>query len=293
MRSITTLTKNAMAMVTMVVSTGLLLWSCSGTKKIEQKTILVGPESSKGNAVSALYNSDFDDHEYISLELAQLKPILPDDDALVEQIDTSTETIEGISPTSSADNSAVANKIVENYLKSDNKEPDGHCLAVSKRRFERAYREIHGHSPYQDLPDSMATSSFTPKEVFDLLYASASKTDQRWRSLPEKYRGKGNAGAIAYAGMGTLVDTSGIWNGQLRPGALMQVWRFKEDYERVVEGVDVKKIDPYGHSFIFISYVRDEKNSIVGLKIADQGFQSYRPLIPRDYEVWWGVNLSI
>ncbi|MGK0495541.1 MAG: hypothetical protein ACJAU2_001933 [Maribacter sp.] len=139
----------------------------------------------------------------------------------------------------------------------------------------------------------MATKSFTPKQVFNMLYASASEPHQRWRSLPEKYRGKGNAGAIAYAGMGTLVDTSGIWSGQLRPGALMQVWRFKEDYEQVVQGVDVKKLDPYGHSFIFMSYVHDEDNTIIGIKIADQGFQSYRLLIPRDYEVWWAVNLSI
>ncbi|WP_281541202.1 hypothetical protein [Maribacter aestuarii] len=126
-----------------------------------------------------------------------------------------------------------------------------------------------------------------------MLYASASAPQQGWRSLPEKYRGKGNAGAIAYAGMGTLVDSSGIWSGQLRPGALMQVWRLKEDYELVVQGVDVKKLDPYGHSFIFMDYVYDKDNVIVGIKIADQGFQSYRPLVPSDYEVWWAVNLSI
>ena len=189
--------------------------------------------------------------------------------------------------------SPVAGKIVENYLNSENKEPNGHCLSVSKRRFEQAYKEVYGHSFYQDLPDSMASKFYTPKQVFNLLYASASEISQGWRSLPEKYRGKGNAGAIAYAGMGTLVDSSGIWNGQLRPGALMQVWCHKEDYKKVVQGVNVKKLDPYGHSFIFINYVFNEKNEITGLKIADQGFQSYRPVIPRDYEVWWAVNLSI
>ena len=60
-----------------------------------------------------------------------------------------------------------------------------------------------------------------------------------------------------------------------------------------MQGANVKKLDPYGHSFIFISYVCNEKNEILGLTIADQGFQSYRPILPRDYEVWWGVNLSI
>lgn len=189
--------------------------------------------------------------------------------------------------------SAVANKIVENYLNSEKKIPGGHCLTVSKTRFEKAYKEVYGHALYQDLPDSMATKSFTPKQVFNMLYSSASEPQQGWRSLPEKYRGKGNAGAIAYAGMGTLVNTLEIWGGQLRPGALMQVWRFKEDYEQVVRGVDVKKLDPYGHSFIFMGYVRDEDNTIIGINIADQGFQSYRPLVPTDYEVWWAANLSI
>ena len=186
----------------------------------------------------------------------------------------------------SDDNSPVAKKIVEIYLNSTNKEPKGHCLSVSKGRFEQAYKAVYGHSFYQDLPDSMASKFHTPKQVFNLLYVSASETEEGWRSLPEKYRGKGNAGAIAYAGMGTLVDSSGVWSGQLRPGALMQVWRFKVDYEQVVQGVNVKKLDPYGHSFIFISYVFDEKNAIIGLTIADQGFQSYRPLVPSDYEVF-------
>ncbi|MGS0528024.1 hypothetical protein ACU8V7_25350 [Zobellia nedashkovskayae] len=54
-----------------------------------------------------------------------------------------------------------------------------------------------------------------------------------------------------------------------------------------------KNSNSYGHSFVFISYVRDDKNAIIGLRIADQGFQSYRPLVPRDYEVWWAVNLSV
>lgn len=166
-------------------------------------------------------------------------------------------------------------------------------MAVSKRRFMNAYKAVYGHSVYNDLPDYMATKYYSAREVFDNLYVSASGVHRGWRSLPRKYRGKGNAGAIAYAGMGTLVGRDGIWGGELRPGAPVQVWRFKEDYKDVVKGVDKKDFDPYGHSFIFMGYVRNEKNEIVGIRIADQGFQSYRPLIPRDYEVWWAVNLTI
>lgn len=189
--------------------------------------------------------------------------------------------------------SAVANKIVENYLNSKNKEPGGHCLFVSKRRFEKAYKEVYGHSVYEDLPDRMATPYYTPKEVFDYLYVSASGTHEGWRSLPMAYRGKGNAGAIAYAGMGDLVDGTEIWTGKLRPGALMQVWKRRTDYNKVVYGVDDKDLDPFGHSFIFMGYVHDENQEIIGIKIADQGYQSYRSLLPNDYEVWWAVNLTI
>ena len=139
----------------------------------------------------------------------------------------------------------------------------------------------------------MATAYYSASEVFDYLYVSASGTHEGWRNLPIKYRGKGNAGAIAYAGMGTLVDQEGIWKGELRPGAPMQVWKDREDYEKVVRGANIKEFDPFGHSFIFISYVRDDENKIIGIRIADQGYQSYRPLVPNDYEVWWAVNLNI
>ena len=283
-----------------IVLIGLIFMGCSSTKKNNQKTI--PPESIKNttqvhisdlNTAAAAYNHDFDDHNYISLKPTFRKSISPNTKDSLAQIGSSSSANENESLAILDSESQVADKIVENYLNSENKEPNGHCLTVSKVRFEQAYKEVHGHSFYQDLPASMATTIYTPKQVFNLLYASASDVHEGWRSLPEEYRGKGNAGAISYAGMGTLVDSIGIWNGQLRPGALMQVWRFKDDYEKVVQGVNVKKLDPYGHSFIFISYLRDEKNAIIGLNIADQGFQSYRPLIPRDYEVWWAVNLSI
>ncbi|MGB5555042.1 MAG: hypothetical protein WBM83_10325 [Flavobacteriaceae bacterium] len=294
------LLKNSVTYYAVLLFMGLLLVGCASTKKMPQQTILLDadqptahPQRNKVAMATPLHDFGYDNHEYISLKPAQLIPPIYNTKDSLAQTDTTSVASEVTSPVNLETNSPVAAKLVENYLNSDNKEPNGHCLAVSKGRFEQAYKQVHGHSLYRDLPDSMATKLFTPKQVFDLLYASASETEQGWQSLPEKYRGKGNAGAIAYAGMGTLVDSTAIWSGKLRPGALVQVWRFKVDYEQVVHGVDVKKLDPYGHSFIFISYVRDEENVIIGLKIADQGFQSYRPLRPSDYEVWWAVNLSI
>lgn len=288
----------------------LMFMGCISNKKIKQKTILAGSDqnalqtnSDTGSAVHEEQAYGFDDHQLIRGNSDPKIPLLPSTaDSLRTQLTTPEENeiiakavlVEEFANPNILDiSSPVADRIVENYLNSDNKEPGGHCLSVSKDRFEKAYKEIYGHPLYQDLPGSMGSKFYTPKEVFNFLYVSASGTHSGWRSLPETYRGKGNAGAIAYAGMGTLVDSTGVWSGQLRPGALMQVWRFKDDYEEVVRGVNVKKLDPYGHSFIFIGYVRDEKKEIIGLKIADQGFQSYRPLRPRDYQVWWAVNLSI
>ena len=189
--------------------------------------------------------------------------------------------------------SPVANKIVENYMNSKNKEPGGHCLNVSKTRFEKAYRDVYGHSVYMDLPDSMATPYYTPKEAFDFLYISASGNHEGWHSLPNDYRGKGSAGAIAYAGMGTLMNGEEIWDGKLKPGAPMQVWKHRKDYEVVARGINTKDYYAYGHSFIFMGYVRNENHDIIGIRIADQGYQSYRALKPYDYEVWWAVNLNI
>lgn len=187
----------------------------------------------------------------------------------------------------------VARQIVENYYESSDKTPGGHCLMVSKKRFEEAYHNVYGHKVYQDLPDSIATEQLTPQQVFHNLYVTATKTEPEWQNLPRKYRAKGNAGAVAIANFGEMLDTESIWKGKLRPGALVQVWRLGEDYERVRQGAEMTDFDPYGHSFIFLEYERNRKGEITGMKIADQGYQSYRPLVPRDYEVWWGVNLKI
>lgn len=278
---------------------GLIVWGCAPTKNYNQHEEIIRVDNSAAHVqdnlakdILNIQNYGLDDHSYISLKPTYIFTTTNPKDSL-DLKKTVREKEKNAISSNLPNNSPVANRIVQNYLNSPIKEPGGHCLSVSKNRFENAYKEVHGHLPYQDLPDSMATATYTSKQVFNLLYVTASKPNESWQSLPEAYRGKGNAGAITYAGMGTLVDSTGIWNGKLDPGALMQVWRYREDYKEVVKGTDVKKLDPYGHSFIFISYVFDEKGVISGLRIADQGFQSYRPLVPRDYDVWWAVNLSV
>ena len=286
---------------------GLVFWGCTSTKVLKQDAIglkadqksmpFQASEGSYANTITEPFGMGTGRPG--NATPGAITPLIPHaNDSLIQTIevqkelqdlkDNEVEIPEYIEPVS-----PVAQKIVENYLNSKNKEPGGHCLNVSKTRFEKAYEEIYGHSVYEDLPDTIATTYYTPKEVFDYIYVSAQGIHEGWRSLPITYRGKGDAGAVAYAGMGTLVDSLGIWSGQLSPGALMQVWKHREDYEKVVAGTNEKDFDPFGHSFIFMGYTRDENNDIIGIRIADQGYQSQRTLLPEDYEVWWAVNLII
>lgn len=287
-----------------------IILSCTSSKNLKDKkeALMTGQKPGQSTGSNGIAGStsiedlDFDEHASIFLEPGPTKSVLPNSNDSLATVKIKMESDPRLKDVLQKElgiidyskvKSIVADRIVENYLNSKNKEPGGHCLAVSKRRFEKAYKDVYGHSVYEDLPDSLATTYYSPSEVFDYLYVTATGTHEGWRSLPKKYRGKGNAGAIAYAGMGKLVDWFGIWSGELKPGAMMQVWKHRKDYEKVVRGVNKKDFDPFGHSFIFIGYVRDDKNKIVGIRIADQGYQSYRPLVPDDYEVWWAVNLTI
>jgi hypothetical protein len=292
-----------------LVCMGLL--GCASTKQLNGKTTIQEaantsqPSGGSNGTIPSPSAEIFDLDDHLGIWMEQEVAVPPASDSSFSLIPTVEILGEGTMSSrdivrkelemadDSSPKSAVADKIVENYLNSDNKAPGGHCLDVSKTRFIKAYEEVYGRSVYEDLPDSIATPYYTPREVFEFLYNSASGVHEGWRSLPIEYRGKGNAGAIASAGMGTLVDGYGIWHGKLRPGALMQVWKHRKDYQDVVKGVNKKDFDPFGHSFIFMGYVRDEDHNIIGIRIADQGYQGYRPLLPDDYEVWWAVNLSI
>ncbi len=295
----------------MVIILSVLLFGCKSQNNInldvdkQKNNKLTDKNNIVNDAISDSLKENLipDDHFQISIEPIEVDQPLSESTVVMKKIDSTllvndknlrVELLLELEQFGHLeDNRKVANRIVEDYLNSNKKQPGGHCLTVSKTRFEDAYESVHGHPIYEDLPDSMATDYYTPSEVYHNLYVSAQGTHEGWRSLPIKYRGKGNAGAIAYAGMGTLVDWFGIWSGELQPGALMQVWKRRKDYDLVVKGVNNKNFDPFGHSFIFLGYECDEKNQILGIRIADQGYQSYRPLLPGDYEVWWAVNLNI
>jgi RHS repeat-associated protein len=84
-----------------------------------------------------------------------------------------------------------------------------------------------------------------------------------WMDLPNEYRAKGAAGAIAYAKLGELVNDNNLGSG-LKPGAVLQIWRTDGTWDKVFKGKTLTDGEQ-GHSAIFLGYNQDGT-----WKIADQ-----------------------
>jgi len=182
--------------------------------------------------------------------------------------------------------SDLGKRIIENYEAAEDKAPGGACIALALKRVKQAYRDIFGEEVTKSLPegktskqfDRLANSHIVPKKV--------------WLTLPEEYRGKGLAGAMAFAGKGTLIEQAQIWSGALLPGAVLQTWELEDDFERVKEG---KAPEGIGHSFIFMHYNRknDEPDGdIEGMDIADNGYQSEGAIDESAWGYWVAANVT-
>jgi hypothetical protein len=168
-------------------------------------------------------------------------------------------------------------RAIRNYSQSKQKEPGGLCYKVAYQRIRSALSQTTG----------AALPSWRNDNDFCRLWGSILKPREAWLALPEKYRGKGAAGAIVWRGIGQPVDSDGVWNGALQPGAVLQTWSDPADYGRVKDG---ESPTSYGHSFIFVKYLW-AGFSIRGIRIADQGYQSGKPLTRGDYGFWTAANL--
>jgi hypothetical protein len=156
------------------------------------------------------------------------------------------------------------------------------CYAASRERMVRGAQMATGRR--FSLPEGATTS------VFETILAT-----HEWRmaDIPQVYRGTGAAGALVYAGLGDFVPEADIWNGGLRPGAAMQVWRSRAAFELLQAGSVTLKggktrpitstdADFYGTSFVF---VRFQDNKIVVRHFGD--IETHKK---SDFEVWVAAN---
>jgi hypothetical protein len=168
----------------------------------------------------------------------------------------------------------------------------GYCFAVAKKRIDEAYRQVTGKTMYSFISKNMATPYLTAKQSFDWAWNLNTQNNEAWRSIPGM-RACGNAGAMRMAGLADFKDENQIWKGELFPGAVIQTYVYSSDFSKVLQGLDNpgNNLTSYGHSFIFLEYVKNENGLITGMRIADQGFMNGDIVIKDDFQLWFGANL--
>lgn len=127
-----------------------------------------------------------------------------------------------------------------------------------------------------------------------------------WKQLKSPYRDYracGPAGGIVALGLADLVPHQEIWKGNLKPGALVQVWSLKSDmgdytkannevFKKLFQGdPSMKCADPdqchyMGHAFIFLNYTEDGE----GMYIRDQGWLNDQVVSKSRFGLWIGAN---
>lgn len=130
------------------------------------------------------------------------------------------------------------------------------CTVASEERIKRGYKLATGRT--FELPEDKNASDFN---------VILQSINSRLLDEPEEYRGTGAAGALVYAGLGKFVSEADIWAGKLEPGAAIQVWGNRKDFDlmragRIKENGKWRRINDsdasfFGTSFIFIRYDTD------------------------------------
>ena len=162
--------------------------------------------------------------------------------------------------------SELGNAIIDIYLNNPNYGIDGDCCVASFHRFEKAFESKKGNSLTQYLNN---TNYKNGRSNFRAIWYTSYK-DFDWRKIDKQYAGKGGAGAIESANLGRTITTSEIFEGKLKPGAVVQYWNEIWHYERLSQGnwnlfTGTYGNKPSGHSFIFLGYIFDEQGNITGM----------------------------
>src|SRR6266571_258406 len=129
--------------------------------------------------------------------------------------------------------------------------PEARPAVLRIRRRALRPREKHGchlHS-HARRPVGVTIPAWNDGSTFSITWGTLI-AQKGWEDVPDEYKGRGAAGAMAWKGLATLVDMQGIWRGDLEPGAVIQVWGSEADFENAKAGKSA-----FGHSFIFLNYI--------------------------------------
>jgi len=133
------------------------------------------------------------------------------------------------------------------------------------------------------------------------ILASSEYENPKWKNLPKEFRGKGLPGALEFAGLGILVDD--IWSGELKPGAVLQMWTSQKDFEGIRDGKGFDKesnsflsellnLEDFGHSVIFLGYEKNVFGNISEIRYLDQYGENTVSKNSWKYPVIFGANLN-
>lgn len=123
----------------------------------------------------------------------------------------------------------------------------GSCYGTTVQRMLKGWEAARG------VP-LLAGKSDEQKTIFDAIAGTRYGTlPQAWKKVPKNLRFRGVPGALAYLNVAKVVDTGGVWRGELEPGAPLQFWS-----------------PGWGHSAVLERYIRDKQGRVVGLVYSDQ-----------------------
>ena len=186
------------------------------------------------------------------------------------------------------------------------------CYPTTWKRVSAAYKDAGLNAPAElKNKGTMVQDRINPdygrwwptgSADFTLL-AKSGIENKKWADLPEKYRGEGFPGAMAYAGFAD--DPQNAWDGNLQPGAVLQMWNSPSDYEGIKsgEGYDDNDANSWarwatgestlntGHSAIFTGYKRF-LGIIIGINYTDQKGKQSISRGSLTYRVIRGANLK-
>ena len=128
----------------------------------------------------------------------------------------------------------------------------GSCYATTVQRMQQGWQAAFSKPLLEGR-------SAEQKKVFDAIAGTRYFTyKQLWKDkVPKNLRFTGVGGALAYLGKAKVVDTAGVWRGDLEPGAPLQMWFGATGY-------------PPGHSGVFERYTHDKQGRITGFVYSDQ-----------------------